>query len=366
MLDFTSALYLGLHHSSRSLGGWEALTLGRPAALQEPPGSVALAMELAELQGCEAATLLPSTLHLFWDLFRVLGQERVAILRDAGMYPIARWGTERAATLGASVHDFPHHDAAALARLAQSMRRADLRTIVVTDGYCPGCGSTAPIRAYGEIARRCDGYLVLDDTQALGILGESPSPANPYGNGGGGSLRWHRTFGPHIVIGSSLAKGFGAPVAVLAGSRELIDRFREESETRVHCSPPSVAAIHAAQRALHVNQLHGDTLRHRLSQLVSALREHVAQAGLKPVGGFPFPVQSFLSTHSPSASIVYQQLLQGGVTALLTRACRALGASLTFLVTARHRFAEIDVAGRIVARAMRNTVASVGQYAGVA
>jgi len=218
MLDFTSALYLGLHHSSRSLGGWEALTLGRPAALQEPPGSVALAMELAELQGCEAATLLPSTLHLFWDLFRVLGQERVAILRDAGMYPIARWGTERAATLGASVHDFPHHDAAALARLAQSMRRADLRTIVVTDGYCPGCGSTAPIRAYGEIARRCDGYLVLDDTQALGILGESPSPANPYGNGGGGSLRWHRTFGPHIVIGSSLAKGFGAPVAVLAGN----------------------------------------------------------------------------------------------------------------------------------------------------
>ncbi len=31
-MDFTSALYLGLRHASATLPGWEALTLGRPAA----------------------------------------------------------------------------------------------------------------------------------------------------------------------------------------------------------------------------------------------------------------------------------------------------------------------------------------------
>ena len=59
---------------------------------------------------------------------------------------------------------------------------------------------------------------MLDDTQALGILGEGPTKSNPYGIGGGGSLRWHDVFGPHIIVGSSLAKGFGAPLAAFAAA----------------------------------------------------------------------------------------------------------------------------------------------------
>jgi 8-amino-7-oxononanoate synthase len=33
LLDFTSALYLGLRHESRSLAAWRQLTTGGPAAL---------------------------------------------------------------------------------------------------------------------------------------------------------------------------------------------------------------------------------------------------------------------------------------------------------------------------------------------
>lgn len=355
MLDFTSALYLGLRHPSASLGSWEALTQGRPAAVHEPPSAEAVASDLAQLQGCEAATLLPSTLHLFWDLFRVLGRENVALLCDAGMYPIARWGTERAAAMGVPIHTFPHHDPTTLARLARHMVRANLRPIVVADGYCPGCGKVAPIAAYADIARHAGGYLVLDDTQALGILGSSPSPTNPYGDGGGGSLRWHATFGSHIVVGSSLAKGFGAPLAVLSGSREVIDRFREHSETRVHCSPPSVAVIRAAQHALHMNRRHGESLRSRLANLVLRLRHWLAQAGFTNGSHLPFPVQSFSSARWPHAAIVHQHLLRSGVRALLTRACNGLAARLTFLLTARHRLADVDSAGRILARLVGET-----------
>src|SRR5882724_2561640 len=201
MLDFTSALYLGLRHPSASLPPWDALTLGRPAALMDPPEADTVAAELAALQGSEAATLLPSTLHLFWDLFRVLDDKRMAILCDADLYPIARWGVERAAGQGTPVLTFPHHDAAALTQAVRRLTRARLRPVVVADGYCPSCGRLAPIGRYAEVARRAGGYLVVDDTQALGILGASPSHANPYGTGGGGSLRWHGAFGPHIVVG---------------------------------------------------------------------------------------------------------------------------------------------------------------------
>ena len=200
---------------------------------------------------CRAAKrqrLLPSTLHLFWDLFRVLDGEQTGscTMPDSIRSRGGAWNGRRGSACRSA--PFAHHDAAALARLIGRMARAKLRPIVVADGFCPSCGAPAPIRAYAELARRAGGYLVLDDTQALGILGEQPSDSNPYGTGGGGSLRWHGVFGPHIIVGSSLAKGFGVPLAALSGSRALIERFREHSETRIHCSPPSVAAIHAAHR----------------------------------------------------------------------------------------------------------------------
>lgn len=351
MLDFTSALYLGLCHPSSALGPWRAITQGRPAALREPAGARGLAAALARLQGCEDATLLPSTLHLFRDLFRMLATERIAVLCDGALYPIARWGAEAVAVLQVPVHTFPHHDAGALAQRVRAVAAAGLRPVVVTDGYCPGCGKLAPIAAYAEIAQRHGGYLVIDDTQALGVLGAAPGPAKPYGVGGGGSLCWHGVSGPRIVVGSSLAKGFGAPLAVLAGSAEVIARFRAHSETRVHCSPPSVAAIHAAHHALAVNRVRGDALRSRLLNAVVRLWRWIAAAGGACHAALPFPVLSCAFGNDCAVASVHRRLLQGGVQALLTRACTGLVTRLGFLVTALHDSTQIDFAGRTLLRA---------------
>jgi hypothetical protein len=42
---------------------------------------------------------------------------------------------------------------------------------------------------YLESARAFEGYLIMDDTQALGIFGYAPDAEAPYGHGGGGMLR---------------------------------------------------------------------------------------------------------------------------------------------------------------------------------
>jgi len=101
MLDFTSVLYLGIHHAHHALAPWARLTTGRPAATEPAPEGERLAQRLAQLLHCERAVLASSTLHLFWDLFDVLAAwERIAICADAGTYPVVRWGVERAAAKG--------------------------------------------------------------------------------------------------------------------------------------------------------------------------------------------------------------------------------------------------------------------------
>jgi 8-amino-7-oxononanoate synthase len=296
MLDFTSALYLGLRHASGSLAAWDALTGGRPATLVETDGAAAVAQRAARLTGCEAGLLLPSTLHLFFDLFSSLPRGSTCYV-DAGVYPVARWGVEHAASRGHRVRTFAHFDAAHLEHLLARDARAGFHPIVVTDGFCPGCGLRAPLNSLLAGLRRYEGTLVIDDTQALGIFGERcDAPATAlhapaFGCGGGGSLRACGANGPDIVLASSLAKAFGVPVAMLAGSREFVAHFARHSATRMHCSPPSVAVVRAAERALDVNVARGDALRARLARHVRHFRE-IAGSACSSIRGNLFPVQT--------------------------------------------------------------------------
>ena len=346
MLDFSTSLYLGFWHDSWSLRPWAQLTTGVPAALSVPPVAQAVAASLARLQGCERAALGPSTFHLFWDLFGMLAGDGIALYVDEGAYPIARWGTANAALAGVPVHTVPHRNAGVLSRLvAQS---PDLRPIVVADGVCACCSMPLPIEAYLKVIRPAGGLLVLDDTQALGILGHSPAPEAPYGRGGGGTLRRMGVSGRDLALVCSLAKAFGAPLAALSGSRDLVERFEAESETRVHCSPPSVAVIHAAAQALALNEARGDDLRRQLAQRVRFFRERLAAAGLPGMGGL-CPIQRLLPLPSAVARDLHAQLLVSGVQTVLQPCTKGSTARIAFVLTARHRADAIERAVSVLA-----------------
>jgi 8-amino-7-oxononanoate synthase len=340
MLDFTSVLYLGIRHAHHTLRPWPQLTTGRPAALEPAPEAIGVAEDLARLLRCERAVLAPSTLHLYWDLFDVLANERIAIYADAGTYPIARWGIERAAAKGIPTAMFQMHSPVALEALLHRDRHAGYRPVVVTDGVCTATGRTAPLPDYLKLVRERNGYLVVDDTQALGILGKDPAQDAPYGRGGAGTPAWHGVEGPELILGSSLAKGFGAPVAVLASNAEMIAKFEELSATRVHSSPPSLAAISAAQRALAVNEKQGDGLRSRLAKRVRHFRDGLLQIGVSALGGL-FPVQTLKTIPGTDPERLYRRLLSFGVRAVLRSPRNMLGAAVSFLITALHSRSDI-------------------------
>lgn len=365
MLDFSSSLYLGFRHPIHSLRPWGGLTTGRPATLDTPIADRRVAGALARLVGCDHATLGPSTLHLFWDLLGLLDGDRAAIYLDAGAYPVAGWGAERPAARGAPVRVFRHHDPDALKRWLTRDALLRRRPVIVTDGLCPGCGAVAPLEAYRAALSPHRGYLVIDDTQALGILGHlSRGAATPYGDGGGGSLRFTGISGPDIVVVSSLAKAFGAPLAVLAGNPVLVACFETHSLTRMHSSPPSAAAVLAAERALDVNKAHGDALRSLLLQRVRRFKDRLAAFGLTTTSGL-FPVQTLVPLAGLDSGAVHRQLLDWGIRSVMHKPRCKPYAAVSFLITTFHRFADVERAARSLAKAVRRVGNSTNQFTGI-
>ena len=167
--------------------------------------------------------------------------------------------------------------------------------------------------------------------------------------------RWSSISDSHLLVVSSLAKGFGAPLAALSGSEALVRRFEELSDTRVHCSPPSLAAIHAMEHALAVNRTCGDALRLRLSRLVRRFRERLSELGFSATGGL-FPVQ----TLAPVRGLVAPALSMRDSSARESRLCFTVrhgrsAARISFLLNARHTLEEIEQAIDVLADAAMST-----------
>ncbi|WP_420149280.1 hypothetical protein [Spirosoma sp.] len=175
MVDFTSALYLGQQTLSASFPPHLSITTGKPAALYEPRLHQMVAKEVACKQGLESGLLAPSTLHVFWDIVASLGRSN-AVLMDEAMYPVGRWGVLLAAFRGVPVASFPANDAEQLARLIHMHRQQNRTPWLVTDSWNVAQGKPAPLGMYLELLKSCkESVLLVDDTQAFGILGQNPN-----------------------------------------------------------------------------------------------------------------------------------------------------------------------------------------------
>jgi 8-amino-7-oxononanoate synthase len=346
MRDFTSSLYLGMAHPSSRLPGWSALTTGRPAALGRPRLEDAVCRRLARLTGTSAAVLRHSSLHGLADCLEVLAGRSGVVHVDRGLYAIGRWAVERARGRGATIACFDHHDPEAL---AASLRRHPARTrpVVVADGFCVGCGSQLPLADYLEVGRHHAVLLLVDDTQALGILGADPAPAGGLGRGGGGILPSTGVHGDDVVLVSSLAKGFGVPVAAVCGPGALIGRVAVAGGSALHASPPSIVDVLAARAALDQNLSEGDRLRNVLSARISGLRAAARASGLA-LSGAVFPVQSTPPAPVRHSLRVRDRLLAAGVRAIPTASCPPGATSVTLVVTTDHSARDVAEAGSLL------------------
>jgi 8-amino-7-oxononanoate synthase len=337
MADFTSVLFLDRRHGRPGAAGYPALTTGRPAAVAEPPTAALVARRVAQVQGAESGLVHRSALHGLVDVLSLAAGEGTAVFLDRGAYPLTATAARLAAGRGTPVVRFRHLDAGHLTR---AVARSGRRPVVLTDGWCAGCNQPAPLADLRRVATAGGGLLVVDDTQAVGILGTHPGPGQPFGSGGGGSFAWSGADPEGVLRIASLAKGHGAPLAVTSGPARWMARLRDYG-TRWHASPPTAADLAAAVTSTF-DESGNERRRRRLAALVVRLRRGLAQQGLAVVG-LPFPIVSVLIGPVRTALVLRDRLATRGVRAMVVQPDCRRGSLLSFAVTAAHTPADVDL-----------------------
>lgn len=357
-MDFTSSLYLAMKHPGTTLQSWEQLTTGVPAVLGEPALNKQVADRVARLQGLECGLTAPSTLHLYWDLYHVLSSQPVTVFIDEFIYPVSRYGIEQLLVKNIPVVDFRHQDAEHLQQLIQLHCKGVKKPIVLSDGWCPVCGRAAPVDRYTALLNGLGGQLIIDDTQAFGILGAGAGNGFPYGTGGGGVLPWKQLAAGQtrcITTIVSLAKAWGVPMAVMGSTHNHIRQFEHASAIRAYSSPVSNAHIQAAANALHLNQAMGNRLRARLWNNVKLFRRQMAQVELH-VSNSWFPVQHLHHPGAGKTTAIYNLLKQRGIKTVLSASHTGAHPLLTLILRSDHTREQIGQVVQELARACRQPV----------
>jgi 8-amino-7-oxononanoate synthase len=328
-LDLTTALFLDLRHSSSELPQWESFTTGVPAAVGEIPLARRVAGHVAQSHGSEAGLVARSTLHALVDVFTELPRGGDVVAVDEAAYPTIRYAAASARRPGITMLTYRHHR-------PDTVPDTGRRVVIATEGWCAGCGRPAPVAELSEIAARSGGVLVVDDSLAYGVLGGRKG-GEVFGDGTG-TIRWLSRRHDGILWLASFAKAYGTPIAVVTGSRYVIERMRA-SGNRLHSSPPSTPDVMAAWHALALApELH--RRRQCLQAAVVALRAALTALGL-PVVGLPFPVVAI--PMSPAvADVWWRRLRADGIDAIVQLPrCRS-GALLSFIVRSQHSPQDIN------------------------
>ena len=323
------------------------MSKGRPQTLDETDlFTDNLAIKMAALQGCEAAIFATSTFQLFWDFFDLLSGEEVVIYLEEGTYPIVQWGVDRANYQGVAVSYFPRQNLEYL-NFMLSQNLANKKRPVVVDGINSTKWHPSPLSDYLKAIEPFGGLLVVDDTQALGLFGHSSDSKAPFGYGGGGSLQWHVLESPNILLVSSLAKGFGVPIAVFSGSKQLIEWFRAKSQTLEHCSPPCMPLLHAVEHALNINESEGDKIRHYLNANIIKFQTLLQEAGFLKTASL-FPIQVVVSPQIHDLEYFKRKLYDRRLRVLFQQSSDKSFSYVALCITAEHSLDEIEFAADVL------------------
>lgn len=237
---------------------------------------------LARFMGSQEAILYSYDLATLSSIIPAFANRKDIIVMDAG----CSYGVRNGCHLSrARVLTFRHNDVADLERVLQSVAQEDRRNrrplnrrFVVVEGVYANTGDVAPLKAIAELKERYKYRLIVDESVALGVLGES-----------GRGAAQAAGLGPQDVeiVGASLGNAVASIGGFCAGDREIVDHQRLSGLGYCFSAslPPYLAS--AATAALDIMERDGPERMEKVRVLAARFRRSAAAKvpGLHVVGG---------------------------------------------------------------------------------
>ena len=176
------------------------------------------------------------------------------------------------------------------------------RKLIVTDGVFSMDGTLADLPSICELAERHEALTVVDDSHAVGFMGDS----------GRGTHEHHDVFGRVDVITGTLGKALGgASGGYASGRKEIIECLRQRSRPYLFSNSLAPAIVAASLKALElIGQ--SNELRNRLRENVSYFREKISSIGLQTIPG-QHPIVPIMLGDASLASQFADEMLMRGV-----------------------------------------------------
>jgi 8-amino-7-oxononanoate synthase len=284
LTDWASCNYLGLDLDEEVIAAVEPMVRRwgtHPSwsrLLGNPRPYVDIEDRLTELLGAPDTLVLPTISHIHSTVIPVLvGQGTVFM--DAQAHKTIYDGCSIARGRGATLTRFEANDPWAL---EQELRMADpaLPRVVCMDGVNSMTGNAPDLRAFAAVCREYEALLYVDDAHGFGVIGESPSPAHPYGLRGNSIVRYFDESYDNVVLVGGFSKAYSSLLAFLALPTELKNVIKVAAPTYLYSGPSPTASLATVLAGFDVNETRGDALRDDLQRRTAVVLDTVHRLGM--------------------------------------------------------------------------------------
>lgn len=282
VLNFCANNYLGLANDARLVEaareGLERDGFGMASVrfiCGTQTGHKALERALAEWLGMGDAILYSSCFDANTGLFETLLDEQDAIISDALNHASIIDGVR---LCKAQRYRYTNNDMADLRAQLQAADAAGARhKLIATDGVFSMDGIIANLPAICDLAEEFDALVMVDDSHAVGFMGE----------GGRGTPEYCGVQGRIHILTGTLGKALGgASGGYIAADAAVVELLRQRSRPYLFSNTLAPAIVAASLRVLELLQsLEGGALRRRVHENGAQFRTGMQALGFDLVPG---------------------------------------------------------------------------------
>jgi 8-amino-7-oxononanoate synthase len=294
LIDFASCNYLGFDLDREIIEAipayldrwgthpsWSRM-IGSPVLYEQ------LEQELVELLGAGDVLLLQTLTHIHASVIPVLAGDGT-IFVDARAHKTIWDGCVVARAHGATLRRFRHDDPDDLERLLAAERGHP--RLICMDGINSMTGNPPDLAALGELARRYEALLYVDDGHGFGVVGErSPDEPSPYGRRGNGVVRHLGQSYDHLVLTGGFSKAYSSMLAFIACPPRMKELLKIAAPPYLYSGPSPVASLATGLEGLKVNARRGDALRASLYTKTRRILDCLDRKGVMTLNSSGFPI----------------------------------------------------------------------------